>query len=104
MAPALPTAMIGISARPVSQAALNKIHRSPSLRKGGKAHDQRDSRNGICVIDGRSVFRGPTMLTTMTEEDWTICKYSRHRAQGAATKGAMTRNSYQHFTNSWSTT
>jgi transposase len=64
--------MIEISARPVSRAALNKIHHSLRLRKGGKTHEQRDSRIGISVIHGWSVFGGPTMLTTMTEEDWTI--------------------------------
>src|SRR3984893_6411793 len=67
----------------VSRAAWDKIHRSPRLRKGGKARDQRDSRIGICVIHGWSVFGGPTMLTTMTEEDWTIvlrvCEASRSR-------------------------
>ena len=34
----------------------DKIRRSPRLRKGGKARDQRDSRIGICVIHGWSVF------------------------------------------------
>jgi hypothetical protein len=31
-----------------------------------------DSRISISVIHGRSVFGGPTMLTTMTEQDWKI--------------------------------
>ena len=37
MAPMPLVAMIGISARPVSRAALDKIHRTPRLRKAGKA-------------------------------------------------------------------
>src|SRR5271165_6879838 len=31
-----------------------------------------DSQISFSVTHGRSVFGGPTMLTTMTEEDWTI--------------------------------
>jgi hypothetical protein len=44
-------------------------------RGGGrtkKADDQRDSRISSSVIHGRSDSGGPTMLTTMTEADWTI--------------------------------
>jgi hypothetical protein len=52
-------AMIESFARPFPEQLWDKIHRSPRLRKGGKARDQRDSRIGICVIHGWSVFGGP---------------------------------------------
>jgi transposase len=57
---------------PFSEQLLGQNTPPSKLEKGWKAHDQRDSRIGISVIHGRSAFGGPTMLTAMTEEDWTV--------------------------------